>query len=275
MPIITLTTDFGTTDGKVACIKGCILSMQPDVSIVDISHDIEPYNLTQTGYIVKNAYSHFPKGSIHIISVDSFHHKDRKFLVCKADGHYFIMADNGLSSLIFYDIKPESIHEITLNNRFDDVVNFTSTDIFVPVAVHLYKGGIPEIIGREIKQIKEITYPKPYFNENEKILIGEVVYIDHFGNAVSNIKKEIFEQYFLAFNDFNVKFRGFSTKKIVKKYTDIITDWEKENLLLAKELALFNEADLLEIAMYKGSKTNGAAPLMGLNIGEKIYVEFS
>ena len=275
MPIITLTTDFGTTDGKVACIKGCILSMQPDVSIVDISHDIEPYNLTQTGYIVKNAYSHFPKGSIHIISVDSFHHKDRKFLVCKADGHYFIMADNGLLSLIFYDIKPESIHEITLNNRFDDVVNFTSTDIFVPVAVHLYKGGIPEIIGREIKQIKEITYPKPHFNENEKILIGEVVYIDHFGNAVSNISKEIFEQYFLAFKDFDVKFRGFSTKKIVEKYTDIIPDWEKESAFHGKELALFNDADLLEIAIYKGSKASGASALMGLNIGEKIYVEFS
>ena len=275
MPIITLTTDFGTTDGKVACIKGCILSMQPDVSIVDISHDIEPYNLTQTGYIVKNAYSHFPKGSIHIISVDSFYHKDRKFLVCKADGHYFIMADNGLTSLIFYDIKPESTYEITLNNRFDDVVNFTSTDIFVPVAVHLHKGGIPEIIGREIKQIKEITYPKPHFNENEKILIGEVVYIDHFGNAVSNIKKEVFEQYFLAFKDFNVKFRGFSTKKIVKKYTDIIPDWEKESSFHGKELALFNEADLLEIAIYKGSKASGASTLMGLNIGEKIYVEFS
>ena len=275
MPIITLTTDFGTTDGKVACIKGCILSMQPDVSIVDISHDIEPYNLTQTGYIVKNAYSHFPKGSIHIISVDSFHHKDRKFLVCKANGHYFIMADNGLLSLIFYDIKPESIHEITLNNRFDDVVNFTSTDIFVPVAVHLYKGGVPEIIGREIKQIKEITYPKPYFNENEKILIGEVVYIDHFGNAVSNISKEIFEQYFLAFKDFDVKFRGFSTKKIVEKYTDIIPDWEKESSFHGKELALFNEADLLEIAIYKGSKASGASTLMGLNIGEKIYVVFS
>ena len=275
MPIITLTTDFGTTDGKVACIKGCILSMQPDVSIVDISHDIEPYNLTQTGYIVKNAYSHFPKGSIHIISVDSFYHKDRKFLVCKADGHYFIMADNGRPSLIFYDIKPESIHEITLNNRFDDVVNFTSTDIFVPVAVHLYKGGVPEIIGREIQQIKEITYPKPHFNENEKILIGEVVYIDHFGNAVSNIKKEVFEQYFLAFKDFNVKFRGFSTKKIVKKYTDIIPDWEKESSFHGKELALFNEADLLEIAIYKGSKASGASTLMGLNIGEKIYVEFS
>ena len=69
--------------------------------------------------------------------------------------------------------------------------------------------------------------------------------------------------------------RECSMKNIVKKHTDIITDWEKENLFLAKELALFNEADLLEIAMYKGSKTNGAAPLMGLNIGEKIYVVFS
>ena len=79
----------------------------------------------------------------------------------------------------------------------------------------------------------------------------------------------------MAFKDFDVKFRGFSTKKIVEKYTDIIPDWEKESSFHGKELALFNEADLLEIAIYKGSKASGASALMGLNIGEKIYVVFS
>ena len=81
--------------------------------------------------------------------------------------------------------------------------------------------------------------------------------------------RKIFEKHLSENQNFTIKFRECSMKNIVKKHTDIITDWEKENLFLSKELALFNEADLLEIAMYKGSKTNGAAPLMGLNIGEK------
>ena len=274
MSIITLTTDLGTKDHKVASIKGSILSLEKNVPIVDITHHIEPHDIIQTAYIVRNSYSHFPKGSIHMIAVDCFYHKDRKFLVLEANGHFFIMPDNGLFSLIFPEIKPEKIYEISHNASDDDRI-FTPIDIFVPVAVHLYKGNDPKLIGKQIKNIKEVVFPKPNYNEAEKMIAGEIVYIDHFGNAVSNISKEIFEKHLSGNQNFTVKFRECSMKNIVKKHTDIITDWEKENLFLAKELALFNEADLLEIAMYKGSKTNGAAPLMGLNIGEKIYVEFN
>jgi len=274
MSIITLTTDLGTKDHKVASIKGSILSLEKNVPIVDITHHIEPHDIIQTAYIVRNSYSHFPKGSIHIIAVDCFYHKDRKFLVLEANGHYFIMPDNGLFSLIFPDIKPEKIYEISHNASDDDRI-FTPIDIFVPVAVHLHKGNDTKLIGKQIKSIKEVVFPKPNYNEAQKMIAGEIVYIDHFGNAVSNISKEIFEKHLSGNQNFKIKFRECSMKNIVKKHTDIITDWEKENLFLAKELALFNEADLLEIAMYKGSKTNGAAPLMGLNIGEKIYVEFS
>ena len=274
MSIITLTTDLGTKDHKVASIKGSILSLEKNVPIVDITHHIEPHDIIQTAYIVRNSYSHFPKGSIHMIAVDCFYHKDRKFLVLEANEHYFIMPDNGLFSLIFPEIKPEKIYEISHNASDDDRI-FTPIDIFVPVAVHLYKGNKAKLIGKQITDIKEVVFPKPNYNEAEKMIAGEIVYIDHFGNAVSNISKEIFEKHLSGNQNFTVKFRECSMKNIVKKHTDIITDLEKENLFLAKELALFNEADLLEIAMYKGSKTNGAAPLMGLNIGEKIYVVFS
>ncbi len=140
MSIITL-TDFGNLDYRVAAVKGKILSLNPEVNIIDITHDIQAFNLIQTSYIVRNAYKYFPKGSIHILSVDSFYHKSRKNILYKADGSYFLAADNGLLSLIFFDIKPEAIYEITLNNRFDDVINFTSTDIFVPAAVHLANGA--------------------------------------------------------------------------------------------------------------------------------------
>ena len=105
MSIITLTSDFGNLDYRVAAVKGKILSLNPEVNIIDITHDIQAFNLIQTSYIVRNAYKYFPKGSIHILSVDSFHHKSRKNIIYKADGSYFLAADNGLLSLIFFDIK--------------------------------------------------------------------------------------------------------------------------------------------------------------------------
>jgi S-adenosylmethionine hydrolase len=274
MPIITLTSDYGNLDHRVPAIKGSILQLNPEARIIDISHEIAPYNLIQCSYIVKNAYSHFPKESIHIISVDSFFHKDRKNLLVKADGHYFISADNGLLSLIFHDIKPEAIYEITINNRFDDEVKFASVDIFAPVAAHLTKGGLPELIGRKIKNYKQISFSKPYFQEAEKMLIGEVMYIDNFGNCVTNITKSLFDKTVVNFSNFEINIRNILLKNIHKKYTDIVTDWQKETDYHGKASALFNEQDLLEITIYKGTKKNGANSLFGLKMGDKIYIQF-
>ena len=274
MPIITLTSDYGNLDHRVPAIKGSILQLNPEARIIDISHEIAPYNLIQCSYIVKNAYSHFPKESIHIISVDSFFHKDRKNLLVKADGHYFISSDNGLLSLIFHDIKPEAIYEITINNRFDDEVKFASVDIFAPVAAHLTKGGLPELIGRKIKNYKQISFSKPYFQEAEKMLIGEVMYIDNFGNCVTNITKSLFDKTVVNFSNFEINIRNILLKNIHKKYTDIVTDWEKETDYHGKASALFNEQDLLEITIYKGTKKNGANSLFGLKMGDKIYIQF-
>ena len=138
MAVITFTSDYGLVDHRVASVKGKILSLNEEVKIVDISHQIQAYNLLQAAYIVRNSYFSFPKGTVHIISVDSFFTKDRRYILYKADGHYFLAADNGILSLIFFDIKPEQVFEITLNNRFDDEVKFASTDILAPVAVHIH-----------------------------------------------------------------------------------------------------------------------------------------
>ena len=161
MSLITLTSDYGYTDYRVAAIKGRILSLNSEARIVDISHDMQAYNLQQTAYTVSNAYPFFPKGSIHIISVDSFFHKDRKCIIYRADGHYFIAADNGVLSLIFSDIQPEAVYEITYNTRFDDVVSFTTLDVFAPAAVHLQNGGLPEVIGRKYLTPKELSLLRP------------------------------------------------------------------------------------------------------------------
>lgn len=274
MSVITLTSDYGLVDHRVASMKGKILSWSEDVKVVDITHNISAYNLLQTAYIVRNAYKFFPTGSIHIISVDSFYHKYRKNIITKIDGHYFISADNGISSLMFFDIKPEAIYEITLNNRFDDKVTFPATDIFVPAAMHLYKGGLPEVIGRKIKTIKDVSFPRAIYNDMEKMIVGEVMYIDNFGNVVSNISRRFFEKYASISERFIIKFRNIVVSKILDQYTDVVSEWEREQEFHGKSSVIFNDADLLEITIYKGSVLNGASSLFGMSTGEKIYVEF-
>jgi S-adenosylmethionine hydrolase len=274
MSVITLTSDYGLVDHRVASMKGKILSWSEEVKVVDVTHNIAAYNLLQTAYIVRNAYKFFPEGSIHIIAVDSFYHKSRKNIIAKIDGHYFISADNGITNLMFFDIKPEALYEITLNNRFDDKVIFPATEIFVPAAMHLYKGGLPEVIGRKIKSIKDVSFPRAIYNEPEKMIIGEVMYIDNFGNVVSNISRKFFEKYALISENFTVKFRNIVSSKILDQYTDVVTDWNREQEFHGKSSVIFNDADLLEITIYKGSVLNGASTLFGMSTGEKIYVEF-
>ncbi|MDN3605609.1 SAM hydrolase/SAM-dependent halogenase family protein [Kaistella yonginensis] len=274
MSVITFTSDYGLVDHRVASVKGAILTLKEDVTIIDVTHQIQAYNLLQTAYIVRNAYGYFPKGTVHIISVDSFYNKNRKCILYKADDHYFIAADNGLLSLIFYDIKPEEVYEITLNNRFDDEVNFTSTDIFAPVAVHLQNGGLPEVIGRKFKTPKQLSFPRAVFNESEKMLIGEIMYIDNFGNVVSNISKKNFDKSCVGFNSYIVKFRNLALSRVHDQYTDLVHDWTKEQEFHGKAAAVFNDVGLLELTIYKGNSESGAKTLFGLQVGESIFIEF-
>ena len=274
MSIITFTSDYGLVDHRVPSVKGKILSLNENVKIADISHEIQAYNLLQTAYIVRNAYSFFPKGTVHIIAVDSFYTKDRKCILYQADGHYFIAADNGVLSLIFYDIKPEAVYEITFNNRFDDEVNFTSTDIFAPVAVHLKNGGLPEVIGRKYKNPKQLSFPRAVYNESERMIIGEIMYIDNFGNVISNISKKFFEKNGVGYENFIVKFRNLALSKIYNQYTEFISDWQNEHEYHGKSVAIFNDAGLLELTIYKGNSQNGAKTLFGMKVGESIYIAF-
>ena len=274
MSIITLTSDYGTIDYRVAATKGRILSELPNATIVDITHDVQAYNLLQAAYIVRSAYSFYPKGTIHIIGVDSFFHKDRKNIIAKIDGHYFICADNGILSLIFFNIKPEELYEITVGARFDDNVNFTMIDIFVPMAIHIANGGVADVVGKKVEHIHENKIQRAIFNEAERIIVGEIMYIDNFGNAISNISKSFIMKTLSAFSSFELKFRSFVMSKINNSYTDIVTDWSKEPEYHGNVSAIFNDHDLLEITVYKGSSSNGASGLLGLSVGERIFVEF-
>ncbi|MDL1913338.1 MAG: SAM-dependent chlorinase/fluorinase [Bergeyella sp.] len=275
MPVVTLTSDYGMVDPRVATIKGGLLSLDENVKIVDITHEIAPYDLQQAAYIIRSAYSHFPGGSVHLLCVDNMYREEVKSLVYKVNGHYFLCADNGLMSLIFFDIQPEYIFAIPLQNKQEgSVLLYPVLDTYVPAALHLLEGGLPEQIGKEFSAPVEIKLPTPAYHESEKMISGEVIYIDHFGNLVTNISRELFQDKILSLHGFTIKFRNISLSKIYSRYTDFIAHWADERSAHGRVIAIFNESQLLEICIYKGNIHNGAHSLFGLDVGAKVYVEF-
>ena len=155
MPIITLTTDFGTKDHFVGAVKGAIYKEMKEAKVVDISHQITPFSITEASYILNNAYQNFPEGSIHIIGVDSEISVENKPIALQLEGQYFICCDNGILSMITKDINPEKIVEITIQKTSDN--NYAILDIFVKVACHIARGGMLEVIGKKISDIKKYT----------------------------------------------------------------------------------------------------------------------
>ena len=258
MSIITLTTDLGTTDFYLAAVKGSILSAMPDATIVDISHHIPPYQIIQAAFLLSNAYYHFPLETVHLVSIDNSYQSDAKFVALKAKGHFFIGPDNGLFSLF---LNPEDIEKIVkINLRIqDDFIHFPIKDILAKSAVHLAKGGKMEIIGRKITNLNYKTIIQPVIEPS--IIRGSIIHVDNFGNAISNITKEIFDT--VARNrPFEIVFkRNEKITKICKHYSEV-TEGEK--------LCLFGITGKLEIAINKGD----ASGLLGLAINEKIQIQF-
>lgn len=275
MSIITLTTDFGIKDHFIANIKGAILTEIPEVNIVDISHQISPFNILEAAYIVQNSYISFPLGTIHIIGVDSELNPENKHLVVKFEGQYFICADNGIMSMACLNIEPEKIVEINIHDKL--ISNFSVLDVFVKVACHISRGGKLEVIGKGISKIKSVKNLTPFINESKNQIIGNVIYIDNYGNVITNITKSFFREVSKS-REFEISVRNYKFKKIHSKYSDIVNfsiDESKRNND-GQALAIFNSSLNLEIAIYKSNPVNfgTAASLMGLNILDTVTVNF-
>ncbi|PCH52730.1 MAG: hypothetical protein COC22_03655 [Flavobacteriaceae bacterium] len=275
MSIITLTTDFGTKDHFVGAIKGTIYSELPNARIVDISHQISPFNITETAYILKNAYKSFPDGSIHIIGVDSELNDENKHIALKLDNHYFICPDNGVISLLASEIKPEKIVEINIHDRVE--TSFPVLDVFVKVACHIARGGTLEIIGKIIPKFKQLVELQPAISLDKNTISGNIIYVDNYGNSISNINKKLFQEIGKG-RDFEVLANRYTFKKIYTKYSDIV-DFSLANDQRQKDgsrMAIFNSANYLEIAMYRSnSNTVGSAfTLLGLNYRDVLIVKF-
>ncbi|WP_457617267.1 SAM hydrolase/SAM-dependent halogenase family protein [Lutibacter sp.] len=275
MSIITLTTDFGTKDHFVGAVKGTIYSELPDAKIVDISHQISPFNIAETAYILKNAYKSFPEGSIHIIGVDSELNEENKHIALKLDNHYFICPNNGVISLLASEIKPEKIVEITIHNLV--TTSFPVLDVFVKVACHIARGGTLEVIGKVIPEFKKMTELQPTVTADNNAIFGNIIYIDNYGNSISNITKKLFQEVSKG-RAFEITTNKYTFKKIYHKYSDII-DFSlpvNQRQKDGSKLALFNSANYLEIAIYKSNldTVGGATSLLGLHYRDVIAVKF-
>ena len=275
MTFVTLTTDFGHKDYSIAVIKAALLSQIPEVNIIDISHQISPYNHSETAYILKNSYAAFPKGSIHIIGVESEFTPENIHLAMEFDGHFFIGADNGIFSLIKEELKSTKI--VAINIHKSVITSFPVLDVFINVAAHISRDGALEVIGSPVNKIRELTNIKPVINPEGNKILGSVIYIDNYGNVVTNITEKLFKKIGKTRN-FMISARTLKFRKIHNSYggsIDFSLPKEKREED-GKKVALFNSAGHLELAVYKSNPftVGSASSLFGLNYRDPITIEF-
>ncbi|MCC9070473.1 SAM-dependent chlorinase/fluorinase [Flavobacterium sp. F-65] len=274
MSIITLTTDYGLKDHFVGALKGKILSEYSEATIVDISHDIDPFNTTEASYIIGSSYFSFPKGTVHLIGVDIERNKENQHIAMQWNDHYFICADNGILSMLTQKIVPQKIVAINIHDRFP--VESTDLDIFIQVACHIAKGGLLNVIGKEIPAVKEVTELQAVVASDGNSIKGYVIYIDHFGNVVTNISKIQFLKIARG-RPYEIAMKPKSIKTILPNYSAIASS-EKYPIKTyeGEKLAIFNEAGFLEIAIFRSnpSKVGSANSLLGLNYRDVITIKF-
>jgi S-adenosylmethionine hydrolase len=177
--------------------------------------------------------------------------------------------------MITSNIIPEKIVKINIHDQVD--TSFPVLDVFVKVACHIARGGTLEVIGKPIVKIKQLTHLKPYVNEEQNQLIGSIIYIDNYGNIVTNISKSFFESIAKG-RKFEISARNNKFKKIASKYSDVVDFRLDENKRHAdgKGLVIFNSSNYLEIAIYKSNThtVGGASSLMGLQFRDTVTVNF-
>ncbi|MEB8330713.1 SAM-dependent chlorinase/fluorinase [Flavobacteriaceae bacterium KMM 6897] len=275
MAIITLTTDFGHKDHFIGAIKGTIYSELNDARIVDISHSISPFNIQECAYILKNSYKTFPKGTIHIVGIDSEKTPENQHIAVFVDGHYFIVANNGVLGLIISEVQPDKIVEISLPDTGQ--TPFAVMDVFVKVACHISRGGTLEVVGKFFDQLRDLKEFAPIVSDNFKTITGHVIYIDNYGNVVSNIQKSLFEAYRNG-RKFELMARNKKLTEIHRKFSEIINfDLDKNQRKGPGDLlALFNSSDYIELAIYKSdlNTVGGASTLLGLDYRDTITINF-
>ena len=189
MAIITLTTDLGQIDAYVGSVKGKLLTKCPSATLVDISHQIPRFNIFHAAYVLQNAFPDFPEGTIHVIGVESTEAEDIRAVAIRYQGQYFIGFDNGLLSLVCQG-QPDEM--VTLDARHLDHQTFLLRDLLAEAACELANGKPLAQLGRPVQALVEAHTQEPVLVDGS--IRGNVVYIDHYGNAITNISEQLFRE---------------------------------------------------------------------------------
>jgi S-adenosylmethionine hydrolase len=263
MNVITLISDLGTKDYYLAAVKARALSLVPDMHWVDISHHIPPFDLAKAAFVLKNVWHEFPTGTIHIISVDSDWNPDRPFVVLKKDGHFFIGADTGIFALVFDGAEADAIHSIQLKG--DEDMSFPTKSVFIEAAAKIASGTALADIGPAREDYLRRTAVNPVVEY--QTIRGTVIYVDSYGNVITNITRELFENV-VGSKPFNIALRRGDNdlNKISRAYNEV-PEGEK--------LAIFSGGGYLEIAINRGVEGSGggASDLLGLEENDIVRVE--
>jgi len=240
--IITLTTDFGTRDGYSASMKGVILSLAPSAVIVDITHKIEPQDMRQAAIALSTAAPYFPAGTIHVAVVDPGVGTDRAILAVSAGEQVYLAPDNGLLELIFSRHPDHEVRRVENRELFLPHISrtFHGRDILAPVAAHLASGTPLEAVGPAVSDYQRGAFPQPEVRKG--LVLGQIVYRDHFGNLITNISDRHLEPFDLS----TLQVRAGYTR--IDRLSDSYSDAAKGELL-----CLIGSGGFLEIALREGS----------------------
>lgn len=273
MGIITLTTDMGLNDHYVASLKGTILKSVNPVNIVDITHDVRPFDVAEAAYHVSSCFKDFPDGTVHVIGVDSepivnFSGNDGNFpsiLVYKKQ--YFISNDNGFFGVLLKQNKPDSFWRIDDVMSHPNLFKFPTKNMLLVVAARILNGDKIKDIASLHEDYKNAFSPVAISENN--LIKGHVIHCDSYGNAITNIHKDLFDRYGKD-TPFIIRFKK-------KDYFIDVISLSYNEVPPGEKVAIFNENNLLEIAINRGaSKTNGGAEqLFGLHENDIVRVEFT
>lgn len=254
MAVITLLTDFGDKDYYVGLFKGDLYSSSPSAKIVDISHSIPPYDIVTAAFFLKNVYAHYPKGTIHIVRVNEQGLGNQKILAAKYQNYYFIAPDNGILTLVFEE-KPDLMVEVNLKQ----VKLNTLEEYYCRVVKEITFNNSIGSIGMATNDYEVKTSMKPAIQQDK--IVGNVIYVDNFGNAITNIHIGEIERYGTE-KQMRINYRKYDfIDRIVTNYSDVPPTYS---------LARFNSIGYLELCINGGS----ASDLLGLNNGDAVQILF-
>ncbi len=258
MTIVTLISDWGMTSHYQACVKGSLLRQIKDLQIVDITHTLRPFDIMNCSFILKNAYKDFPKGTIHIIGVNTEASTKKPHIAVKYKEMFFIGADNGVFSLLFEE-EPVEAYELDIMQD-SDYFTFSSRDVFAKAAAMIANGKKLSDLGSPYKKLNQMYAFKPVITADK--IEGKVIFIDDYENVFVNINQETFKK--VGRNrPYTINFRvpGYAIRTLHTSYSDVEE---------GERLALFGSTGYLEIAMNKGK----ASSLLGLGLTDTVTVMF-